>query len=63
MELTFADAMIPNHVIASGERVQVVPRISPSGNPMDQTGDLSGEAAYRIGHDGLVDVVIDRVTR
>ncbi|MGA7540052.1 MAG: hypothetical protein WBW93_14945 [Steroidobacteraceae bacterium] len=62
VELTAADAMIAGHAIAAGERVQVVARISPSGNPMDEAGDLSGQAEYRIGHDGLVDVVIDRVT-
>lgn len=62
VELTSADAMIPNHVIADGEHVQVVARISPSGNPMDASGDLSGQADYRVGRDGLVDILIDHVT-
>jgi hypothetical protein len=62
VELTSSDAMIPGHAIAAGERVQVIARISPSGSPLDEAGDLSGEADYRIGRDGLVDVVIDHVT-
>lgn len=62
VELTAADAMIPGRRIAAGERVQVVARISASGNPMDESGDLSGQADYRIGRDDLVDVVIDHVT-
>ncbi|HTX04681.1 MAG TPA: hypothetical protein VMD06_02550 [Steroidobacteraceae bacterium] len=62
VELTAADAMIPGHGIADGEQVEVIARISPSGSPMDQSGDLSGQADYRVGRDGLVDVVIDHVT-
>ena len=60
--LTSSDAMIQGHAITAGERVEVIARISPSGDPMDQSGDLSGQAAYRVGRDGLVDVVIDHVT-
>ena len=62
VELTSADAMIPGHEILAGERVQVVARISPSGDPMDEAGDLSGQVSYRIGHDGVVDLVIDHLT-
>lgn len=62
VELTAADAMIPGHGIADGEQVEVIARISPSGSPMDQSGDLSGQVDYRVGRDGLVDVVIDHVT-
>jgi len=60
--LTSSDAMIQGHAITAGERVEVIARISPSGDAMDQSGDLSGQAAYRVGRDGLVDVVIDHVT-
>ena len=62
VELTSADTMIPGHGIEAGERVQVIARLSPSGEPMDESGDLSGQADYRIGRGGAVDVTIDRVT-
>ena len=62
VELTAADAMIADRGITAGEQVEVIARISPSGNPMDQAGDLSGHADYRVGRDGVVDVVIDHVT-
>ena len=62
VELTSADAMIPGHAITAGEHVKVIARISPSGDAMDKSGDLSGQADYRVGRNSLVDVVIDRVT-
>jgi cytochrome c-type biogenesis protein CcmH len=62
VELTAADAMIPGRGITDGEQVEVVARISPSGNPMDESGDLTGRVHYRIGQDGLVTILIDRVT-
>lgn len=62
VELTSADAMIAGQGIRAGERVEVIARISPSGNPMDESGDLSGQADYLVGRDGLIDVVIDHLT-
>jgi cytochrome c-type biogenesis protein CcmH len=62
VELTSADSMAPGHSFVAGERVQVVARIAPSGNPMPERGDLFGETLYRVGHDGLVNIVIDHVT-
>lgn len=62
VELTPADAMIAGHGIQAGQRVEVIARISPSGNPMDESGDLSGHSDYQVGRDGLTDLVIDHVT-
>jgi cytochrome c-type biogenesis protein CcmH len=62
VELTSADAMISGHGIVPGEDVEVVARISRSGSPIAQKGDPFGEVAYHIGRDGIVDVVIDRLT-
>ena len=62
VELTPADAMIAGHAIRAGQRVEVIARISPSGNPMDESGDLSGHSDYQVGRDGLIDVVVDHVT-
>lgn len=61
VELTTADAMIPGHAFAAGERVEVVARISPSGDPMDSSGDLSGRVPDRVGH-GPVVLLINHVT-
>lgn len=62
VQLTPADAMIAGHSFKSGERVDVVARIAPSGNPLEASGDLSGDTPYRVGRDGLVPLLIDRVT-
>jgi|SRR6185437_11563803 len=62
VELSTADAMIPGRAIAAGEDVQVVARIARSGSATAKRGDPFGEIAYRVGRDGVVDVVIDRLT-
>ncbi len=62
VELTPADSMVPGRVFAAGQKVQVVARIARSGNPMAGSGDPFGEVAYLVGHDGLVNIVIDHVT-
>ena len=62
VELTPADSMVPGRVFAAGQSVQVVARIARSGNPLAGSGDPFGEVAYRVGHDGLVNIVIDHVT-
>ncbi len=62
VELTSADAMISGHGIVPGQDVEVVARISRSGSPTAQKGDPFGEVAYRVGRDGIVNVVIDRLT-
>jgi cytochrome c-type biogenesis protein CcmH len=62
VELTPADSMVPGRVFAAGQKVQVVARIARSGNPMAGSGDPFGEVAYLVGHDGLVNIIIDHVT-
>ena len=62
VELTALDSMLPGRAIASGEKVQVVARIARSGNPVGASGDPFGESAYMVGRDGLINIVIDRVT-
>jgi cytochrome c-type biogenesis protein CcmH len=62
VELTPADSMVPGRAFAAGQKVQVVARIARSGNPIAGSGDPFGEAAYFVGHDGLVNIVIDHVT-
>ncbi len=62
VELTAADAMIAGRGIVPGEEVQVVARIARSGSPTGQKGDPFGEVGYHVGRDGVVDVIIDRLT-
>ncbi len=62
VELTAGDSMMPGRAIAAGEKVQVVARIARSGNPVGASGDPFGESAYNVGRDGLVNIVIDRLT-
>jgi cytochrome c-type biogenesis protein CcmH len=62
VELTPADSMVPGRAFAAGQKVQVVARIARSGNPIAGSGDPFGEAAYFVGHDGLVNIIIDHVT-
>jgi cytochrome c-type biogenesis protein CcmH len=62
VELTAADAMVAGRAFAPGQDVQVVARISRSGSPIAQRGDPFGEVGYHVGRDGVVDVVIDRLT-
>jgi len=57
-----ADSMIPGRTLTDGQSVQVVARIARSGNPVGASGDPFGEVTYHIGHDGLVSLVIDRLT-
>jgi cytochrome c-type biogenesis protein CcmH len=62
VELTTQDSMVPGRIFSAGQKVQVVARIARSGNPLAGSGDPFGETPYLVGHDGLVNVVIDRLT-
>jgi cytochrome c-type biogenesis protein CcmH len=60
--LTSADSMIPGRAFSAGQSVQVVARIARSGSPVGASGDPYGEVTYRVGQDGALNLVIDRVT-
>jgi cytochrome c-type biogenesis protein CcmH len=62
VELTQQDSMVPGRMFSAGQKVQVVARIARSGNPLAGSGDPFGETAYQVGRDGLVNVVIDRLS-
>ncbi len=62
VELTTADSMLPGRTYAAGQLVEVVARVSRSGNPIGASGDPFGLAAHRVGEAGVVDIVIDHVT-
>jgi cytochrome c-type biogenesis protein CcmH len=61
VELTPQDSMLAGHSFKNGDRVTVVARIARSGTPTGASGDPFGEAAYQVGKDGVVGLVIDRV--
>jgi cytochrome c-type biogenesis protein CcmH len=61
VQLSAADSMMPGRVLAAGQRVSITARVSFSGQPIPSAGDLYGELSYDVGHDGALDLVIDRV--
>jgi hypothetical protein len=54
--------MIPGRTFVAGQEVQVVARLARSGNPVGEKGDPFGQVSYRVGKDGLVNLVIDQLT-
>ncbi len=62
VSLSPADSMVPGRAFSAGQSVQVVARIARSGTPVAASGDPFGEVTYRVGQDGLVSLVIDRLT-
>jgi cytochrome c-type biogenesis protein CcmH len=62
VDLKPEDSMLPERRFAAGEKVEIVARIARSGQPIGATGDPFGEVRYQVGHDGLINVVIDRLT-
>ncbi|HTC37699.1 MAG TPA: hypothetical protein VK693_02040 [Steroidobacteraceae bacterium] len=61
VQLSAADSMMPGRVLVAGQRVSITARLSFSGQPIPTAGDLYGELSYDVGHDGALDLVIDRV--
>jgi cytochrome c-type biogenesis protein CcmH len=63
VRLSSADSMIPGRVLVAGQKVSITARISFSGQPIPAAGDLYGELTYDVGHDGVRELVIDRVAQ
>jgi len=60
--LSDANAMIPGRSLSDFDTLTIVARISRSGQPTEQSGDLFGQIAYRPGQDLAVqELVIDQV--
>lgn len=62
VQLSAADSMVPGRAITKGQRVSITARVAFGGQPLPTSGDLSGELSYEVGHDGVRDLVIDKVT-
>jgi cytochrome c-type biogenesis protein CcmH len=60
VDLSAADSMLAGVAIQSGQAVSVVARLSTSGSPTAQSGDLSGELRARAGHKQRVELVISQ---
>lgn len=63
VELSAEDAMLPTRTLAAAEEVQIVARLSGSGMPTEQSGDLFGTASYSFakqGEQGSVTIEINQ---
>jgi cytochrome c-type biogenesis protein CcmH len=52
IDLTTDDAMLPTHTLANAQEVEIVARLSASGTPTEQSGDLFGSAKYSFAQQG-----------
>jgi len=59
--LSAADAMLEQRRISAGQTLDVVARISLSGQPQSSSGDPFGQVSYHVGQDGTLNLVIDRL--
>lgn len=62
VELSAADAMITGRAVRPGQKVSVVARISASGSPLAQSGDLYGQIDYVAGKSGPRALEIDKLS-
>jgi cytochrome c-type biogenesis protein CcmH len=62
LELSAADAPMAGHSLTAGQAVSVVARISASGSPLPQSGDLYGEIQAVAGKAGAHALQIDRLS-
>jgi cytochrome c-type biogenesis protein CcmH len=63
IHLSSADSMVPGRMLTAGQTVSITARVSFSGQPLPAAGDLYGELTYDVGHDGVRELVIDRVAQ
>jgi cytochrome c-type biogenesis protein CcmH len=58
--LSDSDAMLPGRSLADLEELQLVARLSASGDATERAGDWYAQALHRTGDDAAVEIVIDR---
>ena len=61
--LSDANSMIPGRSLADFEELTLVARVSASGQPTEQPGDLYAQAVFRPKEGGTVALVIDQVVQ
>jgi cytochrome c-type biogenesis protein CcmH len=59
--LSDADAIIAGRSLAMFPEISIIARVSISGDPIEQAGDLVAESIYRQGDAGTIELLIDRV--
>ncbi|SDR97042.1 cytochrome c-type biogenesis protein CcmH [Halopseudomonas xinjiangensis] len=59
--LTSSDAMLPEVKLRAGQQVQLIARVSPTGDPMQ--GSHQGQTEAEVGAEGRVTVTIDQPVR
>jgi len=59
--LSDADAIIAGRSLGAFDEIAIVARIAMTGNPVEQPGDLYGEATWRKGDETMLTIVIDSV--
>ena len=62
VDLSSADAMVAGRSVEAGQNVSVVARISASGSPLPQSGDLYGEIQTVAGKGGAHALQIDKLS-
>ncbi len=62
IQLSSADSMTPERALSKGQDLTITARISFGGGPLPASGDFYGELAYSVGHDGVRDLIIDKIT-
>ncbi len=60
ISLSDSDAMIPGRLLSGFSELEIVARVSMSGQPVAQAGDWYGEKIVRLSETGEVSIVIDR---
>ena len=60
VSLSDSDAMIPGRLLSGFSELEIVARVSMSGQPVAQSGDWYGEKTVRPAENGEISIVIDR---
>jgi cytochrome c-type biogenesis protein CcmH len=61
--LSDSDAMLPGRSLADFPELDLVARLSATGQPLETTGDLYGEQRYRADESASIELVIDKVVQ
>jgi cytochrome c-type biogenesis protein CcmH len=54
------DSMVPGRILSAYDNLEIIVRVSASGQPMAQTGDWYGQSTVRPADNSVVEVVVDR---
>ncbi len=60
VSMSDADAMIPGRNLSAHENLEIIVRVSASGQPIAQPGDWYGQSVVRIADGRFVEIVVDR---